>query len=103
MGHVVKARDQVEQGGLAAPGRAHQGHGLAPLHLEIDALKGRRPISIGKAHILKGQGAQAPTDGLGCWPVGDLRLHVQGRKQPTCGRQTLGEHRLQVGQLAQRL
>ena len=33
----------------------------------------------------------------------DLRLDVQGREQAPAGGQALGEHRLQVGQLAQRL
>ena len=38
-GHVVEARDQVRQRGLARAAGSHQGHHFPGLHLQIDAIE----------------------------------------------------------------
>ena len=37
--HVVEAREQADDRGLAGPGRAHQGDALPRLHREVDVLQ----------------------------------------------------------------
>ena len=102
-GHVVEARDQVQEGRLSPAGGADQGHDLPALHGQADARQDFGSLAVGEADVLEGHAALAPGGFDGAQPVANLGLHVQGGVEPPGGRQALSEDRLQVGQLAQGL
>ena len=53
--HIVKAGDQIAKGGFAATGRAHQGHVLPGIYMEVDVGQHLLTIvRIGETHIFKG-------------------------------------------------
>jgi hypothetical protein len=56
---MVQRTDQVEQGGLAAAGRPHDGEELAVGHLEVDLLdRGNLHLAaaVVAAHVLENKG-----------------------------------------------
>ena len=58
-GDIVKARDQIDDGGFAGTGRAEQRHHLARLRLKIEPIQHDTLIKIGKGDIGK---ADIPAD-----------------------------------------
>ena len=64
---LVKAAQQVDDGGLAAAGGTHQGDGLAGLDVQVEVLDDRHFILVPEMHMLKDDIAAdgARVDGVG--------------------------------------
>ena len=67
--HVVKAHEQVDNGGLPRPGGAHNGHLLPRLHPDVQVLDEGSALVVGEAHVLEDH---LPPDG------GDVHLPLHG-------------------------
>jgi len=50
---LVEPRQQIHQRGLAGAGGADEGHGLARLKAEADAVEHRQVLGIGEAHVVE--------------------------------------------------
>ena len=55
---VVEPGNQVHHGGLAGAGGAHQGDGLAGLHVQVEVLQDVDFPIVGEGHIVKGDTAR---------------------------------------------
>ena len=53
VGNVIKAVDQVRDGGLARAGGSHKGQLLSRLCKERDIMENRLSLLIGKVHMVK--------------------------------------------------
>jgi hypothetical protein len=102
-GHVVEARDQVEDRALAAARGADQGDRLAPAGGQADLGQGRGVVAIGEADLVEGDRRLARRQGLGVCGIDDGRLDVQRLEQAPGAGEAFAEHRLQVGDLPQGL
>ena len=79
---VVEAGQEVQEGGFAGAGGAHQGHHFAPAHGEVDVVEDVLPAVVGEAYPriadLPSQGGQ----GRGPGGVFNLRLPVHEAEDP---------------------
>lgn len=82
LAHLVKTRQQVHQGGLAAPAGAHQGQDLAAVHGEVDVVQHLVARGIGKIHALEPDGPLQARQLDGVIAVYDLRLGVEHLVHP---------------------
>jgi len=78
LGDVVEARDQVDDRGLAAAGRAQQSHRLARLRDKAHVVQDRLPaLEVTEGHILKGHPPRDRRHLHRAGPVGHLVLGIQ--------------------------
>ena len=58
-GWVHRPRQQRGEGGLAAAGAAHQGHGAPGRYLQVDVVQGESAFGIGEVEVADGDGQRA--------------------------------------------
>ncbi|MNL03054.1 hypothetical protein D3C87_1235800 [compost metagenome] len=106
-GDVIEARQQRQDGRLAAARRADQGDGLARRDVQADVRQGRRAAFfaglIGEGDVVQGDGDRAGLQFDGVGRLADFRLDIQGGEQTTGGGQAFAEDGGQVGHLTQGL
>ena len=87
--HVIKPHQQIDHGSLAAAGRAHDGHPLSRLHLQIEVLDQLLVRHIGKVYVLQRHIAFGVRQHLRIFPVRSLRLLVYEGKNPAGAGQSI--------------
>ncbi len=80
--HLVKAHDQVNQCGLAGPGRAHYSHGLPGLDLDAQILHQQGIFSITEFDMLETHLTPGKGNDRRILAVGPLLLFIQDLENP---------------------
>ena len=86
LGDIIKAHDQIDNGGLAGAGFAHQGHLLTRLHRYIQAPDYFDARLIAKVHIGDLHRATALRRDYRRFPLGDFLIGIQHLKDTLCRR-----------------
>ena len=89
--HVVEARDQAGQRGLAHAGRPHQRDDRVGRDVQVDVLQHRLALAVAEAHVLERQraAAPAPAASIASARLRHLRLLVQQLRHPVAAGQRL--------------
>ncbi|CAN5747591.1 hypothetical protein BH23ACT1_BH23ACT1_09070 [soil metagenome] len=88
----MESGEQGDQGGLARPGHADQGQGLARGDVEVDAGEDRCSAAVGEAHALEPDPPRGLVQGGGAGEIGDARFGVEHLEDPVGGRRGLLGH-----------
>jgi len=92
--HIIEPHEQVDEGGLAAAGRAYDGNALAGLYVQREPLDERAVGQVAEGHILQLHMA-VRLQGGGVFGFRHLILGVQQLKHPGGAGQCilqLGDH-----------
>ena len=100
--HIVKAGDQLTEGGLTAARRAHDGHRLPCCHADIHAAKNIAAAIVGEVDILHADLPCHRRQGHGIGRIGDGGLRVHQFAEPLQARHTAGEKLSKAGQFSHR-
>ena len=100
--HIVKPRDQMADGGLAAAGRADQRKGLAGRNGQIDIIENRNAALVGKGHVIETDFTPDIREHFGIRDILDFRLCPHQLDEAVKAGTALGVDLHELNQLADR-
>ncbi len=102
VGHVVEARQQVDERRLARAAEADDGDDLAGIDPERDAVEHRPPfaVGVGEADVPELDAAHGTRQRNGPGPIGDLGVRVEQLEDALSGRHRLLQGRIHAAEAA---